>query len=414
MRLHYVMQFFPGESSAGSQQPISFATTLAARGHEVVVVSANYNIDSGAEEPEVDRPVGLGRLRVLRVPCPRGGRGGNRQRLAAYLSFMMSAGRRLRRLERPNVVIGSIQPMFAGWAALSAARRSVAPFVLEIRDLWPDALVVKGAVTPLQAKPLHWIVDRLYHESRRIVSLTPGIRTELMKKGVPPEKVDVFPNGFSPALFDAPAQSREETRERYGWGRDFVAVYTGSFQEVTAVEVFVTAALRLTGRPGIRIAMFGAGPTKEKVVAMARELGAGNVEFHDPVPKREVPAILRAADAGLMALFRSPLVHIYFENKLMDYMGAGLPILAALEGEQARLIQENGVGWVCPTFDAEELARLIVEAESDRAGGRRRGEAGSRFVRSRLLLPDILSRYADTVEAVGRGQAEAHPAWAPF
>lgn len=414
MRLHYVMQFLPGESSAGSQQPISLVATLAARGHDVVVVSADYNIDSGADEPQIDRQVGLGRLRVLRVPCPRGGRGGNRQRLRAYLSFMVSTWRLLRRLEKPDVVIGSIQPMFAGWAALLAARRAAVPFVLEIRDLWPDALVVKGAVSPLQAKPLHWIVDKLYRESVRIVSLTPGIRTELLKKGVPSKKIDVFPNGFSPALFDAPGPSREEIRERYGWGRDFVAVYTGSFQKVTAVEVFVRAAQCLMGQAGIRIALFGAGPTKNEVVTLARELGVRNVEFHDPVPKREVPAILRAADAGLMALFRSPLVHIYFENKLMDYMGAGLPILAAMEGEQARLIEENDVGRVCGTFDGEGLARLIEEAEADPAECQRRGEAGARFVRSHLLLPDILSRYAETVEAAGRSEAGTHAAWVPF
>lgn len=414
MNIHYYMQFFPGEDSPGSLQPFAFATRLARRGHAVTVVSAAYNIDSGADEAAVDRREGAGSLRVLRLRCPRGGRGSNRARLVAYLGFMFAARRRRSWLGRPDVVVGSIQPMFAGWAAWRAARRAGVPFVLEVRDLWPDALVVKGALSPIQARPLHWIVNRLYRRSVRIASLTPGIKIELVKKGVPSGKIDVFPNGFNPALFDLPSGARQATRARYGWGEDFVAVYTGSFQKVTAVEVLVRAAARLAGQPGIRVALFGAGPTRDAVRRLAVELGVANLEMHDPVPKREVPGILAGADCGLMALFRSPLVHIYFENKLMDYLGAGLPVMAAMEGEQARLVVEHDAGRVAATFDDEGLARLIVEARRDPGSCRRMGANGRRLVREKLLLSDILDRYAGAVEASAAGRAARLEAWAPW
>ena len=287
------------------------------------------------------------------------------------------------------------------------------PFVLEVRDLWPDALVVKGAITPLQARPLHWLVNSLYRKSDRIVSLTPGIKTEMVRKGVASRKIDVFPNGFDPALFDVPGGTRERIRARYGWGNDFVAVYTGSFQKVTAVEVFVRAAARLVEQSGIRVALFGAGPTWQEVAKLVERLGLRNVELHAPVPKREVPAVLAAADVGLMALFRSPLVHIYFENKLMDYMGAGLPIVAAMEGEQARLLSECGAGQVTGSFDDEGLARLVLEARNAPGSRRTMGENGRRVVRERYLLPEILRRYAETVEACAVGRAGELEAWEP-
>ena len=91
-------------------------------------------------------------------------------------------------------------------------------------------------------------------------------------------------------------------------------------------------------------------------MALAKELGLDNVHFHDSVPKSKVPAILAAADAGLMTLFRSPLIHIYFENKFIDYMGSRLPILAAMDGIQADLIGRDGAGQVVPAFDHEGLA----------------------------------------------------------
>ena len=121
MKVHYYMQFFPGEGSPGSLQPFSFATALARRGHDVTVVSADYNVDSGVAEPAVDRQEGEGWLRVLRLKCPAGGRGANLKRLGAYLGFMLAARRARARIGRPDVVVGSVQPMFAGWAAWKAA-----------------------------------------------------------------------------------------------------------------------------------------------------------------------------------------------------------------------------------------------------------------------------------------------------
>ena len=414
MNVHYYMQFFPGEHSPGSLQPFAFATALAGRGHSVTVITAKYNIDSGADEPDVDRPTGAGRLRVLRLDCHRGGRQSNVSRFRAYIGFMMAARRTGLRLGRPDVVVGSIQPMFTGWAAWKNAQHAGVPFVLEIRDLWPDALVVKKAISPLQARPLHWMVNTLYRNSARIVSLTPGIKLELVKKGVPADKVDVFPNGFNPALFDVPSGTRDEVRRKYGWGDDFVAIYAGSFQEVTAVEVYVRAAACLKYHPGIRLALFGSGPTRKRVEKLATGQNLTNLEFHEPVPKKDVPALLAAADVGLMALFRSPLVHIYFENKLMDYMGAGLPILAAMEGPQAWMIADSDAGRVTDVFDHQGLARLILEVSEDAPARRQMGDNGRRLVRDKLLLPDILNRYAGTVEACAQGRASEHPVWEPL
>ncbi len=414
MRVFYIQQFFPGEGSSGSLQPFALVQALAERGHHVEVVAADYNIDSGELEPEVHVAVGRGALHVHRLKCPRGGRGGNWQRIRAYLHFMGMALLRGRRLGRPDVVVGSIQPMFVGLVGLKLAQRARAPFVLEIRDLWPDALVVKGAISGFQAKPLRGIVNKLYREAVRIVSLTPGIKTELVKKGVAERKIDVYPNGWNPKLFAADGPSREAVRRRYGWEDQCVAIYTGSFQEVTAVEVFVRAAARLKEDGGVRIVLFGAGPTLDRVKQLASELRTSNVDFHPPVPKKEVPGLLRAADAGLMALFRTPLAHIYFENKFMDYLGAALPIAAAMEGEQARLIRGTGCGRVVNSLDEEGLARVLLEMKAAPEFCRKMGQNGRRFVETNLQLPDILQQYAEMLEACAQGDGSSRPAWEPL
>jgi glycosyltransferase involved in cell wall biosynthesis len=411
MHIHYYMQYFPGGKAAGSMQPFTLSKFLAQRGHHVTVVASAYNLDTGLKEAPAELLEGGGRLRILRLQSLPGGRGTNTSRLKAYLFFMVIAGTYGIFLPSPDVVVGSIQPLFTGLAALSVARIKRIPFILEVRDLWPDALVVKKALSARQARPFFALADHLYASADRIVCITPGIKKELLKKGIAAAKVDVFPNGFDPELFSGMEDKRDMVRSRYGWGNDFVAIYTGSFTRVTAVDIIVRAAARLKERSGIRFELFGDGPTRPEVKRLKQELYARNVTFHDPVPKMEVPGLLAAADVALMSLFQTPLAHIYFENKFIDYMGAGKPILAAMGGEQAQIIRQLGSGRTVRANDHIGLANLVAQVADNPGSSIEMGKKGREFVERNLMLPDILARYAEMIEETAQGPVKTHPAF---
>ena len=413
--IHYYQQFFTGPHAPGTLTPRKFMRHLADCGHTVHVVATDFNVYNEQTEPseEYGSPSG-GRLAVHRVPSARGLRRGLRSRVRTYLGFAWPAYRFARHLPRPAVVLGSVQPLFTGVVAQRLARRWRAPFVLEIRDLWPDALEAKKAISHWQAWPLHRIANHLYRGADQIVSLTPGIKSELLKKGVPQPKLDVFPNGFDPAMYDLPPGARERVRAELGWDGQFVAVFTGTHVEVTAVETIVKTANVLKGRADIRFELFGKGQRKPAAVELAKSLGLANIHFHDPVPKSRIPGILEAADVALMTLFKSPLIDIYFENKLVDYMGAGKAILAAMDGMQGRLIVTHNAGRVVGSFDHEGLAKLVVEAASAPEQIRRMGANGRRLAAERLRLSDILDRYTKLIEAVAAGRGGQVPVWEPF
>lgn len=415
MRIFYFMQFFVGDDSPGTLNPRKLALRLAERGHEVHVIATDHNIISGgAELPEQQAFNDCGSLMVHRVHSARGLRKNLRARLRTYVGFALRAYLHARRLPKPDLVLGSIQPLFTGLAALSIARRAQAPFVLEVRDLWPDALVVKRAITPWQSYPLGMLAQKLYYSAARIVSLTPGIKGELVKKGLSPQQIDVFPNGFDPPVTGSSDDIRGRVRKEMGWGSEFIALYVGTHVEVTAVDTIVRAAAELKEVDGIRFELFGSGQSKPQAVALAGELGLRNINFHEPVPKSRVFELLVAADVGLMTLFRSPLIDIYFENKLIDYMGTGTPILAAMDGMQGRLLGEIGAGRVVPSLDHEGLAGLVLEAASDRGSLVFMGERGRNFVRERLLLPVIHGEYVRTLEEAAEGGGPSTIAWEPF
>lgn len=415
MKIHLYKQFFPGPDSPGSTQPRALAKRLADRGHDVQVVAGDLNESSqGSERGEIYQSESGGRFQVNRLRSPSGHRRSLIRRLTTYAVFMAEADRfGRRRLGRPDLVIGSVQPLFTGLAAMDLARKHDVPFLLEVRDLWPDALEVKGAVTGWKLKPLYAASNRLYEAADRIVSVTPGIGLELEAKQLD-TPIDVFPNGFMAELADLRPDAARTQREKLGWGDDFVAVYTGTHTEVTAIDVIVRAAAALRDEPGIRFELFGSGQTKPAAMALADQLGLTNIGFHDPVPAAEVPEVLAASDVALMALFESPLIHIYFQNKFMVYMGMGKPIIAAMDGQQAELIARERAGRVVPSGDADGMAKYVREAFDDVQPYREMGERGRSFVTDHLLLDDILDAYAEVIEEVAAGRARTHPTWDPF
>jgi glycosyltransferase involved in cell wall biosynthesis len=411
MIIHYFQQFFTGPEAPGTLTPRKLMRRLAESGHQVHVVATDFNVYNEQSEPAERQTFSAGgQWQVHRLPSARGLRRGLGARLRTYVGFARQAYPFGRSLPKPDVVIGSVQPLFTGLVAQRLARRWRVPFLLEIRDLWPDALEAKRALSSWQAWPLHRLANFLYARAERIVSLTPGIKRELVKKGVPARKIDVFPNGFDPATAVLPADTRERVRQELGWNGRFVAVFTGTHVEVTAVETIVRAAEALRGRDDIHFALFGKGQRKPQAMQLARELGLKNIQFHDPVPKQRVASILAAADVALMTLFKSPLIDIYFENKLVDYLGAGKPILAAMDGMQGKLIRKIGAGCVVGSFDHQGLARLVTEAAAEPAALAEMGRNGVRFARERLLLSEILDHYAQRIEEVARGLAHSTPA----
>ncbi len=415
MRILDIHQFFAGPESPGPDQPRAFVRTLAARGHQVDVLACDFNAyNEQTETTEHWTDPSGGTVTVHRLPAPRNMRASLRNRLLTYMKFAWAAWRYGRGMQRPDVVLASIQPLFAGYAGLKLARRWNVPVLIEVRDLWPDALVAKGAISRLQSAPLERLARSLYFGADRLVSLTPGIRRELIGKGVDAEKIDLFPNGYRAPDLHNTTDSRLSIRKEYGWDEKFVAVFTGAHTEVTAVDVIVRAGALLKSRPDIRIDLFGAGQTKSNAVALSKQLGLDNVHFHDAVPKSRVPRILAGADVALMTLFQSPLIHIYFESKLIDYMGAAKPILAAMDGLQATLIERLGAGRTVPSLDHEGLARLIIDACNRQDELQPMAAAGNAFIREHLAQDLILGRYAERLESMASGTTTCEPAWDPL
>ena len=157
-------------------------------------------------------------------------------------------------------------------------------------------------------------------------------------------------------------------------------MYAGAHGPANGLDVVLEAAALLRDEPRVRFLLVGDGPSKPALVASAAAAGLGNVEFRDPVAKREIPRLFADADAGLMVLRDTPLFAFGVSpNKLFDYLGASLPVVCNVPGEVAGMLADAGAGEQAADGSAAALAdavrRMLAHPPERRAEMGRAGRA---------------------------------------
>lgn len=316
--------------------------------------------------------------------------------------------------ERPIAIIGSSPHPFAALAAWFLCKRKRSRFILELRDLWPQALIDMGGMREgsLVVRCLRLLETFLYKVADTIIILATGSRKYLLERGVCFDKIAYIPNGVHLANFclpDLPSDldnhlsksahcetvadyAISEIRREFGFER-FTVVYTGAHGPANALGTVLRAADILRDRVKIDFVLVGDGPSKGYLIREAKRLHLNNLRFMDPIPKGQIPRLLAAADATLISL-RAVEAFSYgvSPNKLFDYMAAAKPVICAIPGNMAQLVQDNGAGLAVEPENPQALADAVITAvkmtDYDRAT---MGQSGRRlvekeFARERLAL----------------------------
>jgi glycosyltransferase involved in cell wall biosynthesis len=321
-------------------------------------------------------------------------------RILNWLSYGVTSLVAGLRLGRVDAVYASSPHLLAGLSGWALARLRRVPFVLEIRDLWPDVLVDMGTLA--ESSPLFRLLRALerflYRKAARVVVLADGSVPRLCELGVERARIDLIPNGADPDDFRSPGD-RDGLRARFGFD-GFVVVYAGAHGPANGLDLVLDAAATLRSvEPDVSFALVGDGVEKARLQERAAREGLDNVYFLDPVPKSDIPALFHAADAGLHALADVPLFRYGVSpNKLYDYLAAGLPTVTNTPGEVGGIVREAEAGVaVGPTGIAEGVAQVRRASDEQR---RTWGENGRRWMaahRSRRALAARLEAVLDSV-----------------
>lgn len=383
LRIILVSQYFPPEVGATQSRMQAFAEYLALRGHKVTVIAEFPNHPQGVIPDryrgrafEIDRsnPYTVIRTWVKTDPDKT-----QATRLAFYLSFMALATGVAPLAGRADVVVATTPPLFTGLAGLAICRMFGAPFVLDVRDLWPAAATSLSQISPGWPTQIAEALERrLYRRAAAVVAVTrPFCQHVDALRGRGPATV-LIPN----ATLDIFLEPAEPRRPSGVPDHAFLVTFAGTLGIAQALPTVLDAAKALDG--SVHFAFVGDGPVKEGLIEQARREGLANVSFYPQVPLAEVTGILAASDALLVTLSGHPTFTSFVPSKMVDYMATGKPVVLCAAGESARLLDAAGAGVVVPPENAAALAKAVRAIQADPAGAAKMGQRGREFARKRM------------------------------
>jgi glycosyltransferase involved in cell wall biosynthesis len=303
-------------------------------------------------------------------------------RIEFYLSYMALATAMAPVAGRVDIVIATSPPLFTGLAGLALARVNRAPFILDVRDLWPAAAVSLDQIPSARAVEIGERIERLlYRQAAAVTTVTePFIRhIEAIRRRAPSPSLVV--NGTLDMFFDVGFD--RAARAELGVPDDrFLAMFAGTLGIAQAIPSVLDAA-ELTG-DDVHFAFVGDGPIRDIVARDAADRGLANVHFHPQVPLDKVSPLLAAADAFLVPLSAHPTFAEFIPSKLIDFMATGHPVVVSATGEAASIVERVRGGVVVPPENPQALATALRELAADPDAGRELGRRAREFAASRL------------------------------
>lgn len=341
------------------------AQNLRDDGCEVTILTGQPNYPQG-QVYEGYRAGGMGReeydgMPVYRVPLVPRGNGHIVSLGLNYFSFVFSAAIfglwQLRGQKFDVIFVYGTSPILQAISAVVLHWFKRTKLVVWVQDLWPESLQAAGfidspKVLALVGQMVKWIYrrcDLLLVQSQAFVEAVRPMagRTPVEYYPNPGEKVfqQAIPPGTVPQLQLPPG---------------FNVVFAGNLGVVQALDAILDAAESLLPHEDIRFVLVGSGRRADWLREQVQQRGLTNVMLPGRFPTEAMPPILEQASALLVTLTRSPIMSLTIPSKVQAYLAAGRPVLAALDGEGARVVEEARAGFACPAEDAEALAAAVL------------------------------------------------------
>ncbi|MBK8047815.1 MAG: glycosyltransferase family 4 protein [Anaerolineales bacterium] len=384
MHLLLIHQALAAPNQPGGTRHYELGQHLIARGHAMTVVTSDLNYMTGqavASRKGVFVREDLDGIALLRAYTYPALHRSFVWRVVSFLSFMVSSLWAGLNAGPVDVVMGTTPPIFQAVTAWLVAALRRKPFLLEVRDLWPEFAIDMGVLrNPVLIRLSRWLESFLYSQADHLLVNSPAYRDYLLHRGIPVAKVSMIPNGVEPGMFH-PAERGTALRRQWGVEDKFVVMYAGAMGIANDLSTLLRAANRLRDHVEIQFVIVGDGKERGNLQQEAQALQLPNVLFAGSLPKAQMPEALAAADACVAILQNIPMFRTTYPNKVFDYMAAGRPTLLAIDGVIRRVVEDAVGGFFVPPGDDATLAEATLVLASNPELAHVMGENASTYVR---------------------------------
>ncbi|NHF63899.1 glycosyltransferase family 4 protein [Microcella pacifica] len=389
MRILIASRLFLPEPAVAATRLGALARELAARGHEVEVLTSRPPRGSIVEdEPGV---------RVRRWPVLRNRQGAVRG-YVQYLSFDVPLLARLLLARRADVVVVEPPPT-TGTVVRWASRLRRTPYVYYAADILSDAAAHAGT-----SRTVVGVVRRLERAAvrgaARVLSVSTDFTERLLALGAQTDSIAEVGNGADTRIYtpDGPAVKAAP-----------YALYAGTASEVHGAAVFVDA---LEHVDGLRLVYLGSGTDHAALREAGERRAPGRVDVLPTVAPAEAARWLRGATVALASARPASgdaAAYRFFPAKLHAAAACGTPILYAGEGSGAVFAEDAPLGTAVP-YDPRAVGAALQRALDAPATPEQRA-AFAAWARKRVSLAAVAGRAADAVElAAATPHGRARPA----
>ena len=369
MRLLILSQYFWPESFIIND----IVRMLDEQGHDIVVATGKPNypdgeVFEGYRAGGTQRERYLNKVDVLRVPLWPRGKGGAKNLILNYLSFVLAGllflPWMLRKREFDAILVFAPSPITQAIPAILLKWLKKAKLALWVQDMWPESLAATGFVrNPHLLKAVGWMVKAIYRSCDTLLVQSRAF-IEPVARYAEREKICYYPNSMDvrppAALLPIPSELSELLEKH------FCVVFAGNLGTAQALRTLVQAAVHLRDDPQIRLVLVGSGSRLAWLKAQQQIYGLDNLVIPGRFPMEAMPQILERASALLVSLNDEEAFAQTIPSKIQAYLAAGKPIVACMNGEGARVVCEASAGLVSP---AEQVLPLVANIRCMKALG---------------------------------------------
>lgn len=385
MKILLVTQYFWPESFLIND----LVKTLDSLGHTIEVLTGKPNYPEGQlfegyNQKGYYKDVYNGNTVVHRVPLRPRKEGGGLNLCLNYLSFIVNgllySSKITKRSSIDIIFVFAPSPILTAIPAIYIKYRSQIPLVIWVQDLWPESLKATGFIhNRFVLKAVGYIVKGIYFCSDSILVQSKAFINSI-SKSVKEEKLKYYPNSFLDQGGKLLKDSTIPQELLMVLDNSFCVIFAGNLGAAQSMSTITSAAKLLKHRPEIKIVLVGSGSKLHWVIEQKKINELENLIIAGRYSSSEMPIFFSRAAGLLVTLTNDTIFTQTVPSKLQAYLASGRPIIGALDGEGARVIDEAGAGLTCNAEDPEGLARNIEHLFSMSSQERKKlGESGREY-----------------------------------
>ena len=402
MKIIYLHQYFNTNEMPGSTRSFELSKRLVQNGHKVYLITSkrdDYQLQKNGwtKENGID---------VYWTPVSYSNKMGFLRRIFSFLLFSIKSLKVTLSIDA-DIIYATSTPLTIAIPAIIYSKLKSKPMIFEVRDLWPEIPIAVGALKSPFTRFLALYLEKLaYKNSKKIIALSDGMRSGIIKKGYPANKINVITNLSNTRAYEEIDKNKDygiKIHNYYPEPLDKLVIYTGAFGHVNDVNYLIKIAGAIKNiNNKIKFIVAGEGVEQQNIYSTSKELGVLNssVFIIDPLEKSKIPLLYSKASIVSSLFINLEELWNNSANKFFDGLAAGKPIMINYSGWQRSLLEKYNAGFYVPFDDYLKGAEILNKIVKNNELSKNMGHAAKKLANKHFAIDAQYPKFEKTLKSV--------------